>query len=48
MNTMFKSPKLSPQRLVTLAMLIALAFAIGKLSIPIIPPTTDYQPNFHC
>lgn len=46
MNTMFKSPKLSPQRLVTLAMLIALAFAIGKLSIPIIPQKLIISPTF--
>lgn len=46
MNTMFKSPKLSPQRLVTLAMLIALAFAIGKLSIPIIPQQLIISPTF--
>ena len=37
MNTMFKSPKLSPQRLVTLAMLIALALLLENFPFPLFP-----------
>ncbi|MGT2933008.1 folate family ECF transporter S component [Streptococcus catagoni] len=37
MTTFFKHPKLTVQRLVTLAMLIALTNIISKLSIPVIP-----------
>ncbi|MGT2828395.1 folate family ECF transporter S component [Streptococcus hillyeri] len=37
MKTFFKTPKLTTQRLVTLAMLVALAFIIGKFSVTIIP-----------
>ncbi|MGT2755147.1 folate family ECF transporter S component [Streptococcus ovis] len=37
MKTIFSFPKLSVQRLVTLAMLIALSFIVGKFSISIIP-----------
>lgn len=37
MNLFFKTPKLTLKRLVSLAMLIALAFIVGKFSIPVIP-----------
>lgn len=37
MLSFFKFPQLTVQRLVTLAMAIALSFIMGKLSIPIIP-----------
>ncbi|WP_286784074.1 folate family ECF transporter S component [Streptococcus sp. UBA4344] len=37
MKNIFQTPKLTPKRLVSLAMLIALAFIVGKFSIPIIP-----------
>lgn len=37
MNLFFKIPKLTLKRLVSLAMLIALAFIVGKFSIPVIP-----------
>lgn len=37
MKNIFSIPKLSPQRLATLAMLIALTFIVGKFSISIIP-----------
>ena len=37
MNLFFKTPKLTLKRVVSLAMLIALAFIVGKFSIPVIP-----------
>ena len=37
MKNIFQTPKSTPKRLVSLAMLIALAFIVGKFSIPIIP-----------
>ena len=37
MKNIFQTPKPTPKRLVSLAMLIALAFIVGKFSIPIIP-----------
>ena len=37
MKNIFQTPNLTPKRLVSLAMLIALAFIVGKFSIPIIP-----------
>ena len=37
MKNIFQTPKLTSKRLVTLAMLIALAFIVGKFSIPVIP-----------
>lgn len=37
MKNILQTPKPTPKRLVSLAMLIALAFIVGKFSIPIIP-----------
>ena len=37
MKNIFQTPKITSRRLVTLAMLIALAFIVGKFSIPVIP-----------
>lgn len=37
MKNIFQTPKLTSKRLVTLAMLIALSFIVGKFSIPVIP-----------
>ncbi|MGT2887048.1 folate family ECF transporter S component [Streptococcus didelphis] len=37
MSHIFKKPKLTVQRLVTLAMLIALAIIVSKFSLPLIP-----------
>lgn len=37
MHSICKTPPLTPKRLVSLAMLIALAFIVSKFSIPIIP-----------
>ncbi|MFI3887859.1 folate family ECF transporter S component [Streptococcus parauberis] len=37
MNTYFHNPKLTPQRLVSLAMLIALSVIVSKFALPIIP-----------
>lgn len=46
MKTFFKTPKLTTQRLVTLAMLVAIAFVISQFDIRIIPNQLQFTFTF--